>query len=340
MFFGTKFSLRAPKKTTIWWSFLSVLNYDMVSCIYKYRNIMNVFRSVIASLFVLIIAFALEAVAISISLDRLIVPKNATVLIKEAKISERVVAALPDMIKGNKSIPEIDKIPVEYINRIVLAAVSVNDAETIIKRVFVEGINYLRGDSETISKIDFSAIEKRSLTEAKKILPGIAGTQLATLVKTQFSNSGLSNGVQIPLKWFEAARNMYSLVYQGTVVAMVGILIMMVTLFFVSSNSTHSRLNWCAVPLLAAGILSAGCGYVISEIVPKLHISFMDSFSSLGMEELAADAVVLIGAMLARNIYSVATIYIISGIVLILLSFTLFKNKFVQTAETVQSQPL
>jgi hypothetical protein len=301
-----------------------MVNYN--SCILILLFFMNVLRGIIASIFVLIFTLVAVVLAAGLSLENVIVPQTAVKIIDEARAGERLTAALPDFIMQGLSKPLSALLQKDDVQRFVAEALPADQADSMLRSISGEVVSYIRGDGNTISKIDFAPTEARAVAAAKKIIPGKTGTLFAVMIEQQFKAAGLDKGLEIPRKQLDVAREVFSQFRLGANVALGLALLFLLLVFAVAPHGLAGRLRWCGVAFIIAGCLSAATA-ASALMVPRLILSF--SFGGnipASIQDFIKDAIGVLGKALAQNIFIVGAIYIGCGAVLIIINLILHKR--------------
>ena len=277
---------------------------------------MNLFRDIVASVLVGVILFAGAATALGFALNRTFLPQTAMNIIADTRAGERLTAALPDYLKNNVAIPWINLVPDETFKSLVAAALPAADADRLLRSVSGEVVNYVRGDSATLSKIDLAPIESRAVNAAKKTSPGIVGDEFGLAVAAQFKNAGLEKGIELPRKELDAAKNAFAALRAGTAIVMAVAIFTLLLLFFVAPNKLRGRLIWCAVSLFVSGLATALLAHFLATVFVIMQVKMQTPAASPEVAALVKDVLIQVGLILEKNTNSFAFAYLAAGAVL------------------------
>lgn len=286
---------------------------------------MIIFRGIVVSLFILILSFAAEAVIVGFSVDRTINRQTANEIIEKARVGERLTAVLPGLIKQDISGP-VAQLRNEDIRRFVAEVLTVDQVNALLKPFAGETVEYIRGDRDTVSKIDLAPTEKRAEAAAKKILPGMVGAQFANMIQSQFKNAGLDKGLEIPREQLDATRKAFAQLHFGLKIALTALVIIFLLIFAIAPHGLSGRLRWCGATLIIAGYMSAlaaSLALAAREFIARFAFG---GNAPLEIKDLLKDAAVILSKIIAQNIFIGAALCIGGGAALVVLGYVLRKR--------------
>jgi hypothetical protein len=287
---------------------------------------MNVFRGIIASVIILIFSLAAAALAAGFSLERIIVPQTAATIINGAKAGERLIAALPDFIMQELPEPLSLLLQKGDVQRFVIEALPANEADSMLRSLSGEVVSYIRGESDTISKIDLTPTEARAEVAAKKIIPGMGGTLLAVMIRQEFEVNGLDKGLSVPREQLDVARQDFAQLRLDANIALGLALLSLLLVFAIAPHGLTGRLRWCGVAFIVAGCLSSVVGAIALNISRLMAGSALGGNMPSAMHDFIKDAVAVLGKILAQNIFIAGAIYIGCGGILLVINLILRKR--------------
>ncbi len=287
---------------------------------------MNVLRGIVATIFIFIFTLISLVTTLGWGLERTIVPQTAVTIIERARVGERLTAVLPDYIKQGLSGPAA-LLSDENIERFVAEALPAVEADSMLRSLAGGVVSYIRGEADTISKVDLAPTISRAVAAAKKIIPGKQGVQLATMIQTQFKAAGWDKGLEIPHEQLDAVRNAFSQFHLGATIALAAVILLFLLIAAVAPHGLRGRLRWCAVALIVPGCLSIAVA-VAALIAPGIMLGLALGGNNIPpvVQSLAKDAVEALGGVLALNIFIIAAIYVGSGALLIAVNLILRKR--------------
>lgn len=287
---------------------------------------MNTLRAVFASIFILVFALVALAATAGLAIERAITPQTASAIIDRAKVGERLAAALPGFVKQGMSGPGSSALRLEDIRRFAAAALPVDELTAMLRSISGEVVGYVRGEVDSVSKIDLAPIAARAGSAAKKLIPGKGGEQLAAMIEQQFVKTGLDKGLEVPREQLEATRLTFAQLRAGEAVAVALAVLALLLAFAVAPHGLIGRLRWCGIVLVVVGCLSAveAVGFLLA---PDGAVWVFGGNATPEIQSLIRDAAGVLAGILAMNIFIVAAVDLAVGIGSLVLSCALCKRR-------------
>jgi hypothetical protein len=288
---------------------------------------MNILRGGVAAIFVIIFSASVAVFVTGFCLERAATPQTAKAIIERARVGRIISSILPGIIVQYLSETENIKLRVEDISLFTNKVLKPEEINIITERFSSAVIQYIRGQNNTVPKIDFASIETRAVYVGKKQFPRIAGEQFSGLIISQFKKLGISNGWQMPREGLDSLKTNYLQFIFDIKIALVTLLVALLVIFIIAPNGIFGRMRWCGSALAIAGFLMAIIALGISivsgviintEFMGKTPPQIVDMIK-VGLGALAE--------MLTRDVLIAAIICFGVGLALTMLGFVLRKHK-------------